>query len=265
MLGIPARVGEGFTRGHAQRQPRHLQRHRPRRARLGRGVVPAVRLAAVRADPDARAAVRLLDDVEELLRRRRQVAAGVAGLRRGASSSSWRSWPARRSRVSRRPAGGGARTCARAAAAVGAVVGKDWHPGFISWILILAVVLVVLLFLVKRCAALRAVPAARPARHRRRRAPRPRGVRPRPGRARGRRDADAGRVRADAAPRVRRECGRLGAGCSRAPGTARATAARTTPRTGRGRRRGASRRTCASRSASPNAPAARSGFGLFSP
>ena len=30
------------------------------------------------------------------------------------------------------------------------MAGTSWHPGFISWILILAVVLVVLLFLVKK-------------------------------------------------------------------------------------------------------------------
>ena len=49
--GIPARVAYGFTEG-SQTQ-RRLQGHRPRRARVGRGVLPEVRLDPVRADADA--------------------------------------------------------------------------------------------------------------------------------------------------------------------------------------------------------------------
>ena len=52
-------------------------------------------------------------------------------------SSSWRSWPARRAASSGAPLGGG-RGPREGGGGVGAVVGKDWHPGFVSWLLLIA-------------------------------------------------------------------------------------------------------------------------------
>ena len=111
---VPRR--RGLHRGHAQRQPRHLRRHRPRRPRVGRGVVPEVRLDGVRADAVARAAVQLLDDVEGLLGGRAVGArrASPASTRPGSSSS--RSWPARRA-ASPAPSSAAAADRARATSA----------------------------------------------------------------------------------------------------------------------------------------------------
>ena len=53
-LGIPARVAAGFTSGRYEPGPRALDRHRPRRARVGRGLVPGLRLAALRSDAGPR-------------------------------------------------------------------------------------------------------------------------------------------------------------------------------------------------------------------
>ncbi len=58
MLGIPARVAVGFTSG--TRDDGEVGRHRPRRPRLGRGVVPGPRMGAVRPDPGPRHARRQL-------------------------------------------------------------------------------------------------------------------------------------------------------------------------------------------------------------
>ena len=49
-LGVPARVAVGFSSGTYDAEARRVARDRSRRARLGRGVVPRLRLAAVRSD-----------------------------------------------------------------------------------------------------------------------------------------------------------------------------------------------------------------------
>ena len=53
-LGIPARVAAGFTTGKYDDEDARVDGDRPRRAHLGRGLVPGLRLAAVRPDAVAR-------------------------------------------------------------------------------------------------------------------------------------------------------------------------------------------------------------------
>ena len=53
-LGIPARVAAGFTSGSYNSEQAALEGDRPRRARLGRGVVPRLWLASVRPDAGPR-------------------------------------------------------------------------------------------------------------------------------------------------------------------------------------------------------------------
>ena len=60
MHGIPARVAVGFTQGKLTGR-RHVPRQRPRRPRLGRGLLPRLRLAAVRADAGRTRADRHVD------------------------------------------------------------------------------------------------------------------------------------------------------------------------------------------------------------
>ena len=59
-LGIPSRVGAGFTSGTLRPGGRRWTVDRPRRAHVGRGLVPRLRLAAVRPDARARRARRLV-------------------------------------------------------------------------------------------------------------------------------------------------------------------------------------------------------------
>ena len=58
-LGIPARVSAGFTTGKYARE-QDVDGDRPRRAHLGRGLLPGLRLAAVRPDAVARDAERVV-------------------------------------------------------------------------------------------------------------------------------------------------------------------------------------------------------------
>ena len=66
-LGIPSRVAEGFVSGTYDCEHADLDGHRPRRARVGRGLVRRLRLAAVRPDAGPRLALGgLLDLVARL-------------------------------------------------------------------------------------------------------------------------------------------------------------------------------------------------------
>ena len=53
-LGIPSRVAEGFVERRLRQERSHLDGHGSRRSRLGGGVVPAIRVAAVRPDAGPR-------------------------------------------------------------------------------------------------------------------------------------------------------------------------------------------------------------------
>ena len=97
MGGIPARVVTGFTTGTYDSAEQALARHRRRRPRLGRGVVPALRLGHVRPDAGGGARARrqradLVDRVVQQLGRARA------------------SQPARRLRPAARPAAAPAST-----------------------------------------------------------------------------------------------------------------------------------------------------------
>ena len=70
-LGIPARVAAGFTSGALRRGRGTWTVDRPRRARLGRGLVPGLRLAPVRPDAGPRDARRAVLDLLDAVRRRR--------------------------------------------------------------------------------------------------------------------------------------------------------------------------------------------------
>ena len=89
-LGIPARVAGGFTSG--KREGDSVGRDRSQRPRLGRGVVPRLRLARVR--PDAGAGVadrelqRLVDGIQRRRRRLRVRRAGRVEARKAARASS---------------------------------------------------------------------------------------------------------------------------------------------------------------------------------
>ena len=121
MLGDP-RAGRGRLHERHLRG-RRLDRHRPQRARLGRGLVPGLRLAALRPDARTRlAGGRLQRLVDPLQRRRRR--RSVRRRRRGAGargeaptscgcSSSASAWP----RGRRPPAAGAATGTRRALAA----------------------------------------------------------------------------------------------------------------------------------------------------
>ena len=101
-LGIPARVAAGFTSGSLQVRLRVVGGHGPRRARLGRGLLPRLRLAHVRSDAGPRADRRRLRPVLGPVRRPRGGAARLGlpghpagrracGAPRGARVRSWRS------------------------------------------------------------------------------------------------------------------------------------------------------------------------------
>ena len=91
-LGIPARVAAGFTSG--KYRDGRLDGHRPQRARLGRGLVPALGLGLVRPDARARRArrglQRLVADLQpgrrgrDRVRRRRGARRPGSGRRRRA-------------------------------------------------------------------------------------------------------------------------------------------------------------------------------------
>ncbi len=198
MLGIPARVAEGFTPGKLDPRSRPLRGDRPRRARLGRGLLPGLRLAALRADPVARPRRPLLRHVERLRRR----GTGRRGRLRAAGRHPARARharPRRRRRRRPRPVRGGrpaaerhrrsrgrARRCDRARGRRRRLAARHRHvpdPGRRR-----AVRAVPAREALPRAARL---PAARPAPHRGSRPRRPAGVGGRPGHRRRRPRADA--------------------------------------------------------------------------
>ena len=106
MGGVPARVASGFTPGQLQQRAQGLRRARHRRALVGRGLLPALRLGHLR--PDARrVAGRARSSTTPARaptagRRCRPTSAGAWGSRATA-----RSRPATPAPASRRPAAGG--------------------------------------------------------------------------------------------------------------------------------------------------------------
>ena len=127
-LGVPARVAAGFTSGTYDAAASALDRHRPRRARLGRGLVPRLRLAAVRPDAVARAArrgrtrpPRRRSTRAPLLRRSRAAPrgrlSGAARARSAARARRGRSAPPRHAGGGSRAGGGAAPRTGRGRAA----------------------------------------------------------------------------------------------------------------------------------------------------
>ena len=124
----PGARRRGLHAGRARSALAALRRHRPRRARVGRGLLPRLRLAALRADAVARPRRALLRHLERLRRRRaggrgRLRAAGRHPARprhaRSRRRRRWRSRPVRRGRRAahghRRPGGRARWRCDRAA------------------------------------------------------------------------------------------------------------------------------------------------------
>ena len=69
-LGVPARVAVGFSSGSYDANNGRLDGHRPRRPRLGRGLVPRLRLAAVRSRHRRRAGPSRASSARRTRRRR---------------------------------------------------------------------------------------------------------------------------------------------------------------------------------------------------
>jgi len=116
-LGVPARVAVGFSSGTYKREQRRPGGSATIRARVGRGVVPRLRLAAVRPDtvraPGARPAERAVRDrrrrgsprargpSDPRPRSRRPARRGAPSRRGGHRSQGGRWWRARRGSLSR--------------------------------------------------------------------------------------------------------------------------------------------------------------------
>ncbi len=148
MLGIPSRIGEGFTEG-TRNVSRGTYVVTDRDAHAWVEVwFPKYGWMAFEPTPSRELPFNYSTTSKDFSEAAQSALAGVAGF-----DSARLEQLARLAGTPSRVAGatlGGARAQREGGGGVGAVVGKDWHPGFVSWLLLLAAGVVLLLVLAKR-------------------------------------------------------------------------------------------------------------------
>ena len=149
MLGIPARVGEGFTEG-TRNVSRGTYVVTDRDAHAWVEVwFPKYGWMAFEPTPSRELPFNYSTTSKDFSEAAQSALAGVAGFD-SARLEQLAKLAGTPSRVAGAPLGGGRGPREGGGEGVGAVVGREWHPGFVSWLLLLAAGVVALLVLAKR-------------------------------------------------------------------------------------------------------------------